>query len=338
MPLVIDPYLSPYTPYLRTPLYYLTWSAYYVSYVVSPGLLTVLQLVLLFLEHLVPRLEVWFDVEVRGRLERSTWANDEWRKGGKTFRELVDRHPLVVVKKDKAGQGFIRVPQGVWDDKNKTVKVGATAGWLGRGIASGWNWLASWFSKNDAATNAPPRAPSAPVTPLRPVAPARSTTFPLSAMSSAPRTTDLDGFPPFPRTTLSTTGGGGGEVRRGDGASVAYTSLSNRSVNPFSASTTALDKRPGSTTIVGRTSRGGGGGDGTGGHVLRERAYSGVGVSGSSRQLAPRLAHPHRSMTYSQGGGGGRGDGSAWTSPRYGGIGDDDDRGSVWSASGWRDA
>ncbi|GAA5966438.1 hypothetical protein JCM3765_007571 [Sporobolomyces pararoseus] len=122
-PLVIDPYISPYTPYLRYPLYYLTWLVYYLTYLLSPGLLTILQLLCLFLEHLLPRIEFWVENEMRGKLEKSTWAQESWKRGGKPFGELI--------KRDK--------PQ--WKRKEEgTVKVQEATGW----ILKLWRWIASW--------------------------------------------------------------------------------------------------------------------------------------------------------------------------------------------------
>ncbi|GAA5954898.1 hypothetical protein JCM21900_004980 [Sporobolomyces salmonicolor] len=60
MPLAIHPYVSAYAPYLRTPTYYLTWLAYYLSYAISPGLVTLLQLAILALEGFLPRFDPHF--------------------------------------------------------------------------------------------------------------------------------------------------------------------------------------------------------------------------------------------------------------------------------------
>ncbi|GAA5884976.1 hypothetical protein JCM16303_006500 [Sporobolomyces ruberrimus] len=147
-PLAINPYIHPYTPYLRYPLYYLTWLIYYLTYLLSPGILTILQLVLLLLEHLLPRIELWVEVEMRGRLRRSLWAQEGWKRGGRGLTGLA------------ADKGWIG------RRRSGTVRVEEATSWtIGLG-----KWVASWFG--GAARKAHP-IPTRPVilTP-RPVDPA----------------------------------------------------------------------------------------------------------------------------------------------------------------------
>ncbi|GAA5920038.1 hypothetical protein JCM1841_000393 [Sporobolomyces salmonicolor] len=89
MPLAIHPYVSPYAPYLRTPTYYLTWLAYYLSYAISPGLVTLLQLAILALEGFLPRFELWIERQ-RENLRRSQYADERWRRQGRPTAELAE--------------------------------------------------------------------------------------------------------------------------------------------------------------------------------------------------------------------------------------------------------
>ncbi|GAA5944694.1 uncharacterized protein JCM15063_000834 [Sporobolomyces koalae] len=127
MPLLISPYISPYTPYFRSVLYFLTWLVYYLSYLVSPVLLTVVQLVVNLVNHLLPRIEWWFEVECRGRLRTSVWAQQSWRNEGKSIREWV------------RDRGYI--DRRVVPVKGRTVSVDDAANWSTRGIERVWNWL-----------------------------------------------------------------------------------------------------------------------------------------------------------------------------------------------------
>ncbi|GAA5992212.1 hypothetical protein JCM5350_000641 [Sporobolomyces pararoseus] len=141
--LVIDPYISPYTPYLRYPLYYLTWLVYCLTYLLSPGLLTILQLVCLFLEHLLPRIEFWVENEMRGKLEKSTWAQESWKKGGKPLRELIEK----------------KKPQ--WKRREQgTVKVQEATGWVVRL----WKWISSWCGGGSGRIQ--PQKESIPLRPI----------------------------------------------------------------------------------------------------------------------------------------------------------------------------
>ncbi|BGP14862.1 hypothetical protein JCM10213_003782 [Rhodosporidiobolus nylandii] len=77
MPLAITTYLVD-TPSLRSPLYYCTWGLYYASYALSPGLITVLQLLVLALTWGLPRLEV-ATANFRVRVAHSVWATERFR-------------------------------------------------------------------------------------------------------------------------------------------------------------------------------------------------------------------------------------------------------------------
>ncbi|GAA5827453.1 hypothetical protein JCM5353_002104 [Sporobolomyces roseus] len=172
MPLVISPYISPYTPYLRTPLYYTTWTLYYLTYLISPGLLTILQLLCMLLEHLLPRVECWVESEMRGRLRSCQWAQEEWRKGGRGLRNIA---------REKWAK-----------DARNTVGVGEATGWA----MGGWNWVSGMFGGGAKKTLNPI------VTSPRPHAsPIRSSTHPLSTFPPSkplsPRST-ASSHPPFP--------------------------------------------------------------------------------------------------------------------------------------------
>jgi hypothetical protein len=121
--LVIDPYISPYTPYLRTPLYYLTWLTYYLTFLISPIFLTLVQLLTLFLNDLLPRLERYVESQVRYKLKNSLWAQKDWKRGGKPFRELTAKSKL----------GFSR-------ERNGTITIDEATGW---GISI-WRWIMSF--------------------------------------------------------------------------------------------------------------------------------------------------------------------------------------------------
>ncbi|GAA6057836.1 hypothetical protein JCM3770_000603 [Rhodotorula araucariae] len=73
----IGPYLAPYASTLRPCAYYATWAAVYASYLVQPGLITLLQLVVLVLAWLLPPLERWTE-RARMRMRRSDWATERW--------------------------------------------------------------------------------------------------------------------------------------------------------------------------------------------------------------------------------------------------------------------
>lgn len=117
MPLVINSYITPHLPYLRTPLYYLTWTAYYLTYLVSPGLLTILQLICMLLEHLLPRVEYWVESEMRERLRRCEWAQEDSRRNGKGLRKIA---------RERMGGN---------------VGVGETTGW----VLGAWRWVGGLF-------------------------------------------------------------------------------------------------------------------------------------------------------------------------------------------------
>ncbi|KWU43293.1 hypothetical protein RHOSPDRAFT_35168 [Rhodotorula sp. JG-1b] len=77
MPIALARYLEPYGAYLRPLGYYATWTIYFLSFAVSPGLVTVLQALCLVLSWILPSVEL--NVE-RGRRQilASRWIRPEW--------------------------------------------------------------------------------------------------------------------------------------------------------------------------------------------------------------------------------------------------------------------
>lgn len=77
MPIALARYLEPYNAYLRPLGYYATWTVYFLSFAVSPGLVTVLQALCLVLSWILPSVEL--NVE-RGRRQilASRWIRPEW--------------------------------------------------------------------------------------------------------------------------------------------------------------------------------------------------------------------------------------------------------------------
>jgi hypothetical protein len=76
-PLAVNDYLTS-NPSLRSPLYYATWGLFYLSYALSPGLITVLQVLVLALTVGLPPLER-ATARVRIRLAGSEWASERFR-------------------------------------------------------------------------------------------------------------------------------------------------------------------------------------------------------------------------------------------------------------------
>ncbi|GAA6026375.1 hypothetical protein JCM8202_004752 [Rhodotorula sphaerocarpa] len=77
MPFAVAPYLEPYGAHLRPLGYYAAWTAYYLSFILSPGLVTVLQVLILILGWTLPTLETAVEL-ARARLLYSAWVRDDW--------------------------------------------------------------------------------------------------------------------------------------------------------------------------------------------------------------------------------------------------------------------
>lgn len=77
MPIALAPYLEPYGSHLRPLGYYATWTIYFLSFAVSPGLVTLLQALCLVLTWILPSVEL--NVERgRRRILASRWIQPEW--------------------------------------------------------------------------------------------------------------------------------------------------------------------------------------------------------------------------------------------------------------------
>ncbi|KAG0658301.1 hypothetical protein C6P46_005852 [Rhodotorula mucilaginosa] len=77
MPVALARYLEPYNAYLRPLGYYATWTFYFLSFAVSPGLVTLLQALCLVLTWILPSVEL--NVERgRRRILASRWIQPEW--------------------------------------------------------------------------------------------------------------------------------------------------------------------------------------------------------------------------------------------------------------------
>lgn len=85
MPFAVAPYLEPYGAHLRPLGYYAAWTAYYLSFLLSPGLVTVLQVLILILGWTLPALETAVEL-ARARLLYSAWAREEWAWPGRVGR------------------------------------------------------------------------------------------------------------------------------------------------------------------------------------------------------------------------------------------------------------
>ncbi|BGP31488.1 hypothetical protein JCM10296v2_003253 [Rhodotorula toruloides] len=87
----VSPYLAPYAPYLRPTTYYALWTLYYLSFLLSPILITILQMLTLLLPLVERAVETY-----RRRLEVSEWGREEWafpegRGGGGEESEWVKK-------------------------------------------------------------------------------------------------------------------------------------------------------------------------------------------------------------------------------------------------------
>lgn len=77
MPIALAPYLEPYGAYLRPLGYYATWTVYFLSFAVSPGLVTLLQALCLVLTWILPSVELNTE-RARRRILASRWIQPEW--------------------------------------------------------------------------------------------------------------------------------------------------------------------------------------------------------------------------------------------------------------------
>lgn len=73
----LGPYLSPYQSTLRPLAYYATWAAHWASYAVQPGLVTLLQALVLVLTWFLPAVERATE-RARVRMRGSEWASERW--------------------------------------------------------------------------------------------------------------------------------------------------------------------------------------------------------------------------------------------------------------------
>ncbi|GAA6018487.1 hypothetical protein JCM10207_000909 [Rhodosporidiobolus poonsookiae] len=138
MPLALTAYLTS-SPSLRAPLYYSTWGLYYASYAVSPGLVTLLQVLILALTWGLPRLEV-ATARGRVRLASSEWATTQFRD------EFVDPN----------------APPAEWPGWLKTTGNALDVRWVGSSAWEGVSgffksvggWFGGWFGGGKAAAPA----------------------------------------------------------------------------------------------------------------------------------------------------------------------------------------
>lgn len=77
MPFALLPHLAPYSTYVRPLCYYVAWTVYLLSFAVSPGLVTTLQVVCLVLNWILPRVEVGVE-RGRARLAAGRWMDPQW--------------------------------------------------------------------------------------------------------------------------------------------------------------------------------------------------------------------------------------------------------------------
>ncbi|GAA6031014.1 hypothetical protein JCM8097_003961 [Rhodosporidiobolus ruineniae] len=166
MPLAITTYLID-TPSLRSPLYYATWGLYYLSYALSPGLVTVLQVLVMALTAGLPHRERATE-RWRVRVAHHEWATTRLRD------EFVDP----------------RAPPAEWPGWLKATGNALDVRWVGSsvwgGVSGAVKWIGSWFGMEfhtPRLTSSPsPSAPSAAY-PLQPV-PAFSAQRPPSVRSA----------------------------------------------------------------------------------------------------------------------------------------------------------
>ncbi|GAA5845041.1 hypothetical protein JCM9279_005413 [Rhodotorula babjevae] len=97
----LGPYLSPYQSTLRPLAYYATWAAYYGSYAIQPGLVTLLQALVLFLTWFLPALERATE-RARVRMRGSEWASERWAWEHAGGRKPVTEYPEWAKKAGRA--------------------------------------------------------------------------------------------------------------------------------------------------------------------------------------------------------------------------------------------
>ncbi|GAA5834123.1 hypothetical protein JCM11251_000549 [Rhodosporidiobolus azoricus] len=139
MPLAIVGYLE--TPSMRAPVYYCTWGLYYLSFVLSPGLVTVLQVLTLVLTAGLPWLE-GATYRWRQRILVSTWASPAFRD------EFVDPNQ----------------PPAEWPGWLQATGSALDVRWMGSGVWSGISgavkWMGSWIGLGAEAAPPPPPTPT----------------------------------------------------------------------------------------------------------------------------------------------------------------------------------
>ncbi|BGO91007.1 hypothetical protein NBRC10512_005915 [Rhodotorula toruloides] len=117
----VSPYLAPYAPYLRPPTYYALWTFYYLSFLLSPILITILQMLTLLLPLIERAVEAY-----RRKVEVSEWGREEWAfpegRGGGEESEWV-----------KMVKGYVDVRPAMEDAWAKVVEklrgLSASMGW-----------------------------------------------------------------------------------------------------------------------------------------------------------------------------------------------------------------
>ncbi|GAA5906800.1 hypothetical protein JCM6882_006833 [Rhodosporidiobolus microsporus] len=141
MSLAIVGYLE--SPSMRSPVYYGTWALYYLSYALSPGLVTVLQVLTLVLTWGLPWLEAATH-RFRLRVATSAWATTAFRD------EFVDP----------------TVPPAEWPGWLQATGSALDVRWMGSsvwaGISGAVKWMGSWVGLGGGAVAHPP-----PPTPIR---------------------------------------------------------------------------------------------------------------------------------------------------------------------------
>ncbi|GAA5861923.1 hypothetical protein JCM8547_008597 [Rhodosporidiobolus lusitaniae] len=166
MPLAITSYLTE-TPSLRPVIYYATWGLYWLSYALSPGLVTVLQVLVMVLTGGLPWLER-ATARWRTRVASHEWASVRFRD------EFVDP----------------RAPPAEWPGWLKSTGSALDMRWVGssvwESVSRFFKGIGGWFGGSGDATAAPaiPVPPAASVFSARPAA-KHAATMPAFAPSAA---------------------------------------------------------------------------------------------------------------------------------------------------------